>query len=105
MAPTLASVRREAPAMQTRIETTAQAVEKLYVIRVAALSRLDNVERLRTEMAPIGPLRVSRIEMDNARVFYRVSMGPFNAYDAAAARLEEVRAAGYADASIVAITP
>ena len=104
-APRLASLNREAPAMQTRIETAPQTFEKLYVIRVAALSRLDNVERLRAEMAQIGPLRVSRVETDERRVFYRVSMGPFNAYDTAAASLEDVRAAGYADASIVAITP
>lgn len=79
--------------------------DKLYVIRVAALSSLDNLGELEAEMKPIGPLRLSRIENTENKTLYRITMGPFRSAGDAAAPLEAVRRAGYADAVIVAITP
>ena len=81
------------------------ALKALYVIRVATLSRLDNIETLKNALADAGPLRVSRIENDAGAVFYRVSMGPYSTIEIAAAPLEAVRAAGYADATIVTLLP
>lgn len=91
----------------TPIEPVSPVVQadKLYVIRIAALSRLDNIDQLEAQMKPIGPLRLSRIDTADEKVFYRVSMGPFRTAEEAAGPLERVRAAGYADAAIVAVTP
>ena len=90
----IATARPAAPAEQT-----------LYVVRVAALSKLDNLEALKAQMAPIGPLRVARVERDDGKVFYRITMGPFPSAERATERLEQVRAAGYGDASVVALRP
>ena len=79
--------------------------DKLYVIRIAALSRLDNLGQLEAQMKPIGPLRLSRFESAENKVLYRVTMGPFRTAAEAAGPLEQVRRAGYADAVIVAVTP
>lgn len=81
------------------------SADKLYVIRVAALSSLDNLGQLEAQMKPIGPLRLSRIESPENKTLYRITMGPFRSAGDAAAPLEAVRRAGYADAVIVAITP
>ena len=81
------------------------SADKLYVIRVAALSSLDNLGQLEAEMKPIGPLRLSRIESPENKTLYCITMGPFRSAGDAAAPLEAVRRAGYADAVIVAITP
>ncbi len=81
------------------------AVEALYVIRVATLSSLDNIETLKGALSETGPLRVTRIENENGAIFYRINMGPYPSAEKAAAPLEAVRAAGYGDASIVHLTP
>jgi rare lipoprotein A len=79
--------------------------EAIYVIRVAALSRLDNIDALRAQLGDIGTLRMSRIETESGAVFYRVNLGPFASIETAAEKLEAVRRAGYADASLVTLTP
>lgn len=81
------------------------APEALYVVRVAALSRLENIDALRAELGDIGALRLSRIETEAGDVFYRVNLGPFASIETAAEQLEAVRAAGYGDASLVTLTP
>ena len=83
----------------------ASALETLFVIRVATLSGLDNIEALKGELANAGPLRVTRMENEAGAVFYRINMGPYPTPESAAAPLEAVRAAGYGDASIVTLTP
>lgn len=83
-------------------EKPAQA---LYLIRVAALTTLDNLEALRAELGDIGALRLSRIETESGDVFYRVNLGPFSSVETAAKGLEAVRAAGYKDAALVTLTP
>ena len=86
-------------------KTPEGALEALYVIRVATLSRLDNIEALKQELSETGPLRVSRVETEAGKIFYRINMGPFPTKESAVARLEAVRAAGYGDASMVTLTP
>lgn len=83
----------------------AAARKPMFAIRVAALWSLDYLETLRAELAPVGPLRLSRMESESGEIFYRVNMGPFADPAEAARRLEAVREAGYADAALVAITP
>ncbi len=83
-------------------EAEAQA---LYVVRVAALSSLDNIGPLTEKLEPIGPLSLSRIETEDGSVFYRVNVGPFASIETAAARLDAVRAAGYDGAAMVTLTP
>lgn len=85
--------------------TAEQPAEAIYLIRVAALSRLDNIDALRAQLGDIGTLRMSRIETEAGTVFYRVSLGPFSSIETAAEKLEAVRRAGYADASLVTLTP
>ncbi|MFC2953159.1 septal ring lytic transglycosylase RlpA family protein [Marinicaulis aureus] len=82
-----------------------QPTEAIYVIRVAALSRLDNIDGLRAQLGDIGTLRMSRVETEAGTVFYRVNLGPFSSIETAAEKLEAVRRAGYADASLVTLTP
>ncbi|WP_375203053.1 septal ring lytic transglycosylase RlpA family protein [Hyphococcus sp.] len=82
-----------------------QPAEAIYLIRVAALSRLDNIDALRAQLGDIGPLRMSRVETEAGTVFYRVNLGPFSSIETAAEKLEAVRRAGYADASLVTLTP
>ena len=79
--------------------------EAIYVIRVAALSNLGNLDALRAQLGDIGTLRLSRIETEAGNVFYRVNLGPFGSIETAAEKLEAVRRAGYADASLVTLTP
>lgn len=79
--------------------------EAIYVIRVAALSSLANLDALRAQLGDIGTLRLSRIETEAGNVFYRVNLGPFASIETAAEKLEAVRRAGYADASLVTLTP
>ncbi len=83
----------------------ATAPQALYIIRVAALTRLDNIDALRAELGDIGTLRLSRVETESGAVFYRVNLGPFSSIETAAQSLEAVREAGYADASLVTLTP
>jgi len=82
-----------------------QGPEAIYVVRVAALSSLDNIDGLRAQIGDLGALRMSRIETDAGAVFYRVNLGPFSSIETAAERLEAVRQAGYIDASLVTLTP
>ena len=84
------------------IDTPPQAI---YLIRVAALSRLDNIDQLRSQLGNIGALRMSRVETEAGDVFYRVNLGPFSSLEKAAEKLEAVRQAGYVDASLVTLTP
>ena len=83
----------------------ASALETLFVIRVAALSSLDNIETLKQQLADVGPLRISRVEIEGGAPLYRITMGPFVSAEAAIEPLEAVRAAGYDDAKIVTLTP
>lgn len=87
------------------VETTGDEPGLLYVIRIAALSQLDNIEALKSQLEPIGPLRLSRVESDTGSVFYRVNMGPFASLDTANEGLDAVRNAGYDDAGIINVTP
>lgn len=90
-------VRQQAPA--------GQPVEAIYIIRVAALSRLDNIDAMRAQLGDLGVLRMSRVETEAGAVFYRVNLGPFSSIEKAAQALEAVRQAGYGDASLVTLTP
>ncbi len=76
----------------------------LYLIRIAALSNLSNIDRLRAEMAPIGPLRMARVDKPDGAVVYRINMGPYADENEALERLEAVRKAGYGDASLIVIS-
>ena len=80
-------------------------LEALYVIRVATLSRLDNIEVLKKELADAGPLRVSRVETEAGDIFFRINMGPYVSPEDAEAQLAAVHAAGYDDAKVVTLTP
>lgn len=81
------------------------ATEALYIIRVAALSRLDNIDALRAQLGDVGTLRLSRVETETGTVFYRVNLGPYSSINTAAEKLARVRAAGYSDAALVTLTP
>jgi len=81
------------------------AATTLYVIRVAALSSLDNIEAVRASLGAVGTLRLTRIEGEGGKVFYRVNMGPYSTRAEALKRLEAVREAGYDDARMITITP
>ncbi|WP_425408788.1 septal ring lytic transglycosylase RlpA family protein [Hyphococcus sp.] len=83
----------------------AGAPQALYIIRVAALASLDNLDALRAQLGDIGTLRLSRVETEGGATFYRVNLGPFSSIETAAQRLEAVREAGYADAALVTLTP
>lgn len=85
--------------------TADAATEAIYLIRVAALSRLDNIDALRAQLGDIGVLRLSRVETEAGAVFYRVNLGPFASIETAAEKLAAVRQAGYDDASLVTLTP
>ncbi len=80
-------------------------LETIYMVRVAALSRLDNIDDLRARLGDLGVLRLSRVETGAGSAFYRVNLGPFSSIETAAERLEAVRGAGYGDASLVTLTP
>ena len=82
-----------------------EELEAIYLVRVAALSRLDNIEAMRAQLGDLGVLRMSRVETDGGLVFYRVNLGPFSSIETASNRLEAVRLAGYADAALVTLTP
>ena len=93
------------PAPQTSAETdAAQQDRPLYLIRIAALSQLGNIEALKKQLESIGPLRLSRVESEAGSVFYRVNMGPFASLAAASERLDAVRSAGYSDAGLITLT-
>jgi len=77
----------------------------LYLIRVAALSRLDNIEVLKEQLKGIGQLRLSRSETGSGIVLYRINMGPFASLETANKRLEAVRGAGYKDAGLITLNP
>jgi len=76
-----------------------------YIIRVAALSQLNNIEAMKEALDPIGPLTVSRVEMADGEIVYRINMGPFAEISDAENRLEDVRKAGYKDALLAAMKP
>ena len=97
------------PAPQTSSETGAEADSgqqdrPLYLIRIAALSQLGNIEALKKQLESIGPLRLSRVESEAGSVFYRVNMGPFASLAAASESLDAVRSAGYSDAGLITLT-
>ncbi|MEM9616505.1 MAG: septal ring lytic transglycosylase RlpA family protein [Pseudomonadota bacterium] len=95
----------EADAAPTPNEHINDQTGALYVIRIAALSQLNNIDRLKAQLEPIGPLRLTRVESDAGSVFYRVNMGPFASLDTANERLDAVRNAGYNDAGVITLTP
>lgn len=95
----------EPPPAAVTAPSEPSAPPPMFAIRVAALWSLDYLDRLRAELSPIGPLRLSRMETASGEVFYRVTMGPYADPAEAARRLEAVREAGYADAALVATTP
>ncbi len=93
------------PSPQTSAETdAAQQDRPLYLIRIAALSQLGNIEALKKQLESIGPLRLSRVESEAGSVFYRVNMGPFASLAAASESLDAVRRAGYSDAGLITLT-
>ncbi len=77
----------------------------LYLIRVAALSSLDNIEALKEQLKEIGQLRLARLETDSGAVLYRINMGPFASLETANKQLEAVRGAGYKDAGLITLNP
>ena len=77
----------------------------LFVVQVAALSHLANIESLRAELAHIGPLRITRAESPAQSPIYRIHLGPYADSRAAAQSLEAARKAGYDDASLITISP
>lgn len=82
-----------------------EGLETLYVIQVAALSSLGNIDMVRADLGDVGPLRIARFDSADGRSLYRVTMGPYTMREDAIGRLEAVREAGYDDAALVAITP
>lgn len=97
------------PAPQTPVGTGSEAESgqqdrPLYLIRIAALSQLGNIEALKKQLESIGPLRLSRVESEAGSVFYRVNMGPFASLAAASESLDAVRSAGYSDAGLITLT-
>jgi peptidoglycan lytic transglycosylase len=87
------------------VEAPPAAATTLYVIRVAALSSLDNIEAVRASLGAVGTLRLTRVDGEGGKVFYRVNMGPYSTRTEALKRLEAVREAGYGDARMITITP
>ncbi len=86
-------------------ETPPAVATTLYVIRVAALSSLDNIEAVRASLGAVGTLRLTRVDGEGGKVFYRVNMGPYSTRAEALKRLDAVREAGYGDARMITITP
>jgi len=76
-----------------------------YMIEVAALSMLDDLQGVRASLSNIGLTQISREEPEGGEPVYRITMGPFEEIGVAERRLEKVREAGYAEAAIVAKTP
>ncbi|NOX82436.1 MAG: septal ring lytic transglycosylase RlpA family protein [Alphaproteobacteria bacterium] len=95
----------EATPSPAAVEAPPVAATTLYVIRVAALSSLDNIEAVRASLGAVGTLRLTRVDGAGGKVFYRVNMGPYSTRAEALKRLEAVREAGYGDARMITITP
>ncbi len=104
-APAEARPHPEATPTPAVTETPPAAATTLYAIRVAALSSLDNIEAVRTSLGAVGMLRLTRVDGEGGKVFYRVNMGPYSTRAEALKRLEAVREAGYDDARMITITP
>ncbi|MFQ5533241.1 MAG: septal ring lytic transglycosylase RlpA family protein [Sphingomonadales bacterium] len=81
------------------VETGAATPTGLYV---HAGSYLDpgNATRVAAELDGIGPLRITRVEIDG-ELFYRVRVGPLSTIENANTVLNEVMATGDIDARIV----
>ncbi len=86
-------------------EATPATATTLYAIRVAALSSLDNIEAVRASLGAVGTLRLTRVDGEGGKVFYRVNMGPYSTRAEALKRLDAVREAGYGDARMITIAP
>ncbi|WP_137392094.1 septal ring lytic transglycosylase RlpA family protein [Rhodoligotrophos defluvii] len=71
-----------------------------YYIQAAALSNPDNADRVRSQLASLGPVEVMPVEA-GARTLFRVRVGPLTDPASADSTLRGVIAAGYADARIV----
>jgi len=76
-----------------------------YMIEVAALSMLDDLQGVRARLSNIGPTQISREEPEGGEPVYRITMGPFEKLAAAEQRLAKLRQAGYDKAAIVVKTP
>lgn len=89
-----------APAVSAPQPAQQSAGGAAYYIQAAALSSAENAERARNLLASLGPVEISTLETATSRLF-RVRVGPLSDPRSADATLQNVRAAGYADARIV----
>jgi rare lipoprotein A len=71
-----------------------------YFIQAGAFSVYENADRLRSRLAPFGPVEVSPAMVEGVRV-YRVRLGPIGSADEAHAVLSSVVVAGHQQAHIV----
>lgn len=69
-------------------------------VQAGAFIHPDNAERLRQEIAYLGPVQISSVWVDN-RQFFRVRIGPLNTVRAADEALDRLLTSGHSQASIV----
>lgn len=80
----------------SRIDSPAGAI----YVQAASYSNVNNALRAKTNLARIGPVEMTRIQI-GARAFYRVRVGPLQNPSRARATLMQVVDAGHDDARIV----
>lgn len=83
----------------------APAGDHRYVIKVGALSMLDNISGARSALSQYGAVTLTREEPEGGEPLYHFKLGPFEDFHLAKARLEKVRGAGYSGAWLVGETP
>jgi len=83
----------------------APAGDHRYVIKVGALSMLDNISGARSALSQYGAVTLTREEPEGGEPLYHFKLGPFEDFHLAKARLEKVRGAGYNGAWLVGETP
>jgi rare lipoprotein A len=71
-----------------------------YFVQVGSFSDPGNAERMRRELAGLGPVQIMALS-GSLGTFYRVRVGPLNDASAAESTLQQVVDAGHADARLI----
>ena len=91
----------EQPVITEKVEQVL-AVQTDIFVQAGAFSRFDNANRVRAQLSPLGPVKLSQV-LIKGRDLYRVRIGPMESVRSADQMLTSVAKAGYPDARIVVI--
>jgi rare lipoprotein A len=88
------------PAPPSNVPFRIAAVDGGYFVQVGTFASAANAERMRAELAAVGPVQIMPLEGSQGMV-YRVRLGPIASAEQAGAALQHVVHSGHSDARVI----